>query len=175
MKKIIILITIPLLLILSGCTINFSKLNQNKTNNNEMPKTSGNCVTTGCSGELCVEKGQKQDVMTICVFLPEYECFKYTKCEKQENGECAWTRNENYLSCLEDKKYIDGANIEWIEAVQLINDCRVITVSQTHQLKVTLKLKKGITLNTLEPQIDEVIKQVMDTKEKCGSVTIITE
>ncbi len=56
------------------------------------------CEPSGCSGEICTEKGKK--IITTCLMMPQYKCLKNTKCEVQKNGKCEWTPNEEYLSCI---------------------------------------------------------------------------
>jgi eight-cysteine-cluster-containing protein len=69
-------------------------------------KTDSDCVETGCSGELCVEKSQG-GVNTICIFKPEYACLKATTC-KCDAGSCGWAKNAAYLSCLNGLNVTSG-------------------------------------------------------------------
>ena len=60
-------------------------------------KQSGVCLKTGCSGQVCADK----EVVTTCEFLPEYACYKDAICERQADGNCAWTETEELIKCLE--------------------------------------------------------------------------
>lgn len=57
------------------------------------------CYIGGCSNQIC--SGQK-DVNTTCEYRPEYACLKYSRCEKQTNGNCGWTETTEYRKCLEN-------------------------------------------------------------------------
>lgn len=65
------------------------------------PKATG-CFVTGCNGDLCVDKSQK-DIATICVTNPAASCYKSATCEKQKDGKCSWTQTTELITCL--KKY----------------------------------------------------------------------
>jgi eight-cysteine-cluster-containing protein len=56
------------------------------------------CEPSGCSGELCTEKGKKR--ISPCVVLPQHQCVKKSKCEVQADGKCGWTPTEEYQACL---------------------------------------------------------------------------
>ncbi len=58
------------------------------------------CVTGGCSGELCVDSSISGDLMTTCVFRPEYACYQFSRCERQADGKCGWTETEEYYQCM---------------------------------------------------------------------------
>lgn len=59
------------------------------------------CEPSGCSGQVCAEKGK--GVITTCLMLPRFECVKKSRCEVQSDGKCGWTPTQDYLSCL--KRY----------------------------------------------------------------------
>jgi eight-cysteine-cluster-containing protein len=63
---------------------------------NEQPA----CVTSGCSGQLCVEEGD--ETVTTCEYRPEYACYKNAKCERQQDGQCGWTQSATLDACLKD-------------------------------------------------------------------------
>ncbi len=48
----------------------------------------------------------------------------------------------------------------WERAVELIEDCKVKSVSQTHSLIVELSLKDGGTHTTTEPHSDAVFDEI---------------
>ena len=56
-------------------------------------------------------------------------------------------------------------NITWEEAVDLIRNCQVTQVSQSHSRNVSIALKSGEVKTTKEPQID----LVLDEAEKASS------
>src|SRR3972149_2780181 len=61
------------------------------------------CVVTGCNGEICEEKKTDQTA-SICVLLPEAQCYKTAKCEQQRNGQCGGTQTEELKECIEKSK-----------------------------------------------------------------------
>ena len=63
---------------------------------------------------------------------------------------------------------VDDQIISWFEAEQLLADCRVKQVGQTHALAVTLKLDDGTRLQTTEPVIDYVLRLASEAQQKCG-------
>ncbi|MFQ5751274.1 MAG: hypothetical protein ACE5HI_04690 [bacterium] len=62
----------------------------------------GICRPTGCSGEICADKDMP--VFSICLWKPEYACYRDAKCERQPDGECGWTKTLDLLSCLEQAR-----------------------------------------------------------------------
>jgi hypothetical protein len=65
--------------------------------------------------------------------------------------------------------------VSWPSALKLIETCSVSALSQKHSLDVSLKLKDGRMVRTVEPRIDEVIKAEANVENKCGSVVVATE
>lgn len=59
------------------------------------------CKKAGCSNQLCVSEGEK-DVITTCEWQDEYACYQKAKCEKQENGKCGFTQDEELINCLDN-------------------------------------------------------------------------
>lgn len=57
----------------------------------------GTCRATGCSGQICAD----EEVVTDCLYTPEYACYQNTVCERQESGECGWTTTPELIQCLE--------------------------------------------------------------------------
>lgn len=57
----------------------------------------GECIVTGCSGEICAP----METMSDCAWLPEYDCLQYTQCGSfGVNGFCHWEKTPEYLECL---------------------------------------------------------------------------
>ncbi|MBN2495852.1 MAG: hypothetical protein JXR96_14775 [Deltaproteobacteria bacterium] len=58
------------------------------------------CIVTGCSGEICAP----YPVSSTCIWLPEYECLRFSSCEALYTSEgqmtCGWTQTPEYLACL---------------------------------------------------------------------------
>ena len=81
-----------------------------------------------------------------------------------------------FASSLEStiQKY-NTATVTWEEAQQLIRDCQVQAVAQTHQLEVFLNLKDGKRLRVSEPAIDQIFTEVEAVEAKCGPISKATE
>lgn len=58
------------------------------------------CQKAGCSNQLCLSSDEK-DVITTCEWKDEYACYQKAKCEKQENGKCEFTQDEEFTNCLD--------------------------------------------------------------------------
>lgn len=54
------------------------------------------CKVGGCSGEICSDK----EMLSNCMYRPEYSCYKNAKCEIQPSGECGWTPSTELKACL---------------------------------------------------------------------------
>ena len=54
------------------------------------------CMKTGCSGQICSD----HEVITTCEYRTEYECYKKATCERQANGDCAFTKTKELTDCL---------------------------------------------------------------------------
>ena len=56
------------------------------------------CRKTGCSGQICAE----EDVVSDCMFKPEYACYREAECARQSDGACGWTQTAGLKACLEN-------------------------------------------------------------------------
>lgn len=71
--------------------------------------------------------------------------------------------------------YADGQIISWAEAEGLIKRCEVEKVFQSHSLDVSIELKNGMRVETIEPKIDEIFNIVSFSKSECGIIQMATE
>ncbi len=56
------------------------------------------CKVSGCSGEICAA----EEMASICIWAPYYECFKYSSCGNfNADGGCGWEPNDAFLACME--------------------------------------------------------------------------
>jgi len=62
----------------------------------------GECVTGGCSGELCMEPGAQptEPTFTNCEYKREYECYKTATCGRDPQGQCNWETTPELDKCL---------------------------------------------------------------------------
>lgn len=65
--------------------------------------------------------------------------------------------------------------ISWPQAVQLISSCSVQSVMQAHSLDISLRLKDGRRVYTVEPLIDAVFDVTRDAAAACGDIQLATE
>jgi hypothetical protein len=62
-----------------------------------VPKASGGCVITGCSGQVCAEA----EAITTCEWKPQFACYKqYSRCERAADGQCGWAQTPELMQCL---------------------------------------------------------------------------
>lgn len=67
------------------------------------PVASGGCMVGGCSGQLCGESKNPDDMMSTCEYREQYACYKSASCERQANGQCGWTMDTVLTQCLNTK------------------------------------------------------------------------
>jgi len=58
------------------------------------------CRIGGCSGELCLDPDDANEV-TACVLRPEYACYRSATCAPQASGGCAFTATPELSACVE--------------------------------------------------------------------------
>lgn len=68
------------------------------------PIKSSGCAVAGCSGQLCVEADKASEIITNCLYLPEYACYKESSCKRQSDGQCGWTPTAELQACLTNSK-----------------------------------------------------------------------
>jgi hypothetical protein len=65
--------------------------------------------------------------------------------------------------------------VNWETAVRIIHSGQVEAVFQLHSLDVTLMMKDGSEVHTVEPFIDAVFQEVDKCGKPCGDIILITE
>lgn len=55
------------------------------------------CFVGGCSSQICSDR---PDVVSDCMYRPEYACYKDAVCERQTSGQCGWTSSQTLSQCL---------------------------------------------------------------------------
>lgn len=56
----------------------------------------GECIVSGCSSEICSD----EEMMSNCLFKPEYACYAKARCERLSNGQCGWNKTPEYKACI---------------------------------------------------------------------------
>lgn len=69
----------------------------------------------------------------------------------------------------------EGQMISWEEAQTLILEGHVTQVTQLHNLSVYLTLEDGTTVQTIEPNIDDVFDVIEQCGDPCANIAIATE
>ncbi|KAJ3125033.1 hypothetical protein HK098_000639 [Nowakowskiella sp. JEL0407] len=56
------------------------------------------CEITGCNSEICANRGT--GLASVCIALPQFQCYRSATCEKQPNGQCEWSQTDSLKACL---------------------------------------------------------------------------
>ncbi|PHP68319.1 hypothetical protein CSC94_06635 [Zhengella mangrovi] len=65
--------------------------------------------------------------------------------------------------------------ISWHRAMKLVRHCKVETAFQSHRREVSLVLRNGRRLRTIEPRMDDIIHAIQSMERRCGFTPIATE
>ncbi|MBW2988900.1 hypothetical protein KY358_01130 [Candidatus Woesearchaeota archaeon] len=60
------------------------------------------CAIGGCSGTVCQSR-YAEPVRTMCIFLPEHECYKEISCGCLERG-CQWEKTDEFENCVREAR-----------------------------------------------------------------------
>jgi hypothetical protein len=103
MKKITRRSIFFLILILLFLVIGITILIENNKNKEsiKIKENTNPCQRAGCSGQLCVESSFK-DTTTTCEWKEEYSCYQKAKCEKQTDGKCGFTKDDQFNKCVDE-------------------------------------------------------------------------
>ena len=97
-KSIFFLIGIILFLIIWLAILSGIKKNEKKT---KIEDTVALCQRAGCSGQLCVDSEFK-NTTTTCEWKEEYVCYQKANCEKQKDGKCGFTKDDQFNKCIDE-------------------------------------------------------------------------
>jgi hypothetical protein len=65
--------------------------------------------------------------------------------------------------------------VDWDTTVEILNTGEVEMIVQLHSLDVTLKMKDGSEIHTVEPQIDAIFNEIDKCGEPCSQIVMATE
>ena len=65
--------------------------------------------------------------------------------------------------------------VDWETAVDILHTGQVAMVTQLHNLEVTLTLKNGAEVRTIEPEIDAIFEEVEKCGRPCSDIVLVTE
>ena len=74
---------------------------------------------------------------------------------------------------IEPTPYPD--KVDWEMAIEILNSGDVEMAAQLHNLTVTLTLKDGTVIRTVEPTIDAIFDEVEKCGEPCSGIALATE
>lgn len=72
-------------------------------------------------------------------------------------------------------EFQSGDTIAWEDVDELLMGGEVEMVMQTHNLDVTFTLDDGTVLETKEPKIDDIFKEIEKCGELCDDIILMTE
>jgi hypothetical protein len=67
------------------------------------------------------------------------------------------------------------AEVDWETAVKILNTGDVKVVMQAHSLDVYLTMKDGSEIKTVEPQIDDIFREIEACGRPCRDIVQVTE
>jgi len=127
----------------------------------------------------------KKALLIILIIIVGWFALRFIIGGSEDTWNCVdgeWVKHGNPSSSepteicgQQSKTYSDNEEISWEEAKSLVFDCQTEKVWQTHALQVTIILKNGIRLKTVEPKIDDIVNVAKSVQEKCGKILIGTE
>jgi hypothetical protein len=65
--------------------------------------------------------------------------------------------------------------VDWETAVEILQSGKVVAVSQLHNLSVTLEMDDGSLIETVEPVIDEIFREIELCGSPCEGILLATE
>ena len=65
--------------------------------------------------------------------------------------------------------------VDWETAVEILNTGDVEMVVQLHSLDVTLTMKDGSEIHTVEPAIDAIFDEIEQCGQPCSQIALATE
>ena len=65
--------------------------------------------------------------------------------------------------------------VDWETAIEILNSGEVEMAAQLHNLTVTLTLKDGTEIRTVEPTIDAIFQEVEKCGQPCSGIALATE
>jgi hypothetical protein len=65
--------------------------------------------------------------------------------------------------------------VDWETAVEILNTGEVEMVTQLHSLDVTLTMRDGSEIHTVEPTIDAIFQEVEACGQPCSQIILATE
>jgi hypothetical protein len=88
---------------------------------------------------------------------------------------CAGLGVESNVSPGRPSPAVYPSEVDWDTAVEILNTGQVEMVIQLHSLDVTLTMKDGAEIHTVEPRIDAIFREVEACGQPCSQTVLATE
>jgi hypothetical protein len=111
---------------------------------------------------------QKTYSIVIIIFLVTLTFVTIKSSKKNSNNIINQSTNTTPTS-------VEVKIIDWTTVTQLIADCKVKSIYQNHQLKVTLRTYDNQIFQTTENKIDDIFKLAKKYQGPCDIIQMISE
>lgn len=101
MKRIFVILILALFLI-AGCVQKGVHPAEPDAPVTKECEVNSDCKIGGCNGEICAKEKFSEEIASICLFKPEFACYKLIDC-KCTNNKCGWDKTEEFLDCFAEK------------------------------------------------------------------------
>lgn len=127
------------------------------------------CVIIGnVSPFSCAIVANQENADRITKLVRSYPSTGTLNCSGNEKAACIQNKCRVAIDHTSDETY-------WEIIRQAAADCEIVSVMQTHALKVSVTLKSGEIINVIEPEIDDIFKVINQYRDKCGDIRMATE
>jgi len=79
------------------------------------------------------------------------------------------------VSCAKAPSTPYPSEVDWNTAVEILNTGDVEIVTQAHSLDITLIMKDGSEIHTVEPTIDAIFAEIDRCGQPCSEIIMATE
>ena len=162
------LLVVMILIFTSFLEVKKSYISQ-KISSSGFCEDSPDCVIVGnVSPFSCAVVVNKNNADKILKLIKSFPSTGELSCSGKEKAVCIQNKCRVSIDHTSDETY-------WDMVKEAIQDCRVSSIMQTHNLGITAVLKNGYVIKVKEPEIDDVFDVVAMSKDKCGDIIMATE
>jgi len=116
----------------------------------------------------CAIVVNKDNADRILKLVKSYPSTGELQCSGREKAICMQNKCRISIDNTSNETY-------WEILKQSIENCKVESIWQTHDLEVKAVLKSGMVIKVKEPEIDDIFGIVIEFKDKCGDIIMGTE
>lgn len=139
-----------------------------------------------CSGASPASSGGTTLAGQLAECLPKSDTASREKCDRLLNeirnydeciaaGFAMMKSNPPQCATPDGRSFTQKTNTSWDALVKTIQSCEAISVMQTHERLVRVRLADGRELVAAEPSIDDVFDIVRVSQKVCGPIPLATE